>query len=193
MKTYFAPGCGLLDESPENVQKILAFLKEKGLVDDLWTTCCKATTDQEEETLLINACSGCDRRWRTLYNNVRTVSLWEVLLENDYPFPDHSGMKVSVHDACQTRNQPQIQDALRECLDRMNIEVVEAELSRENARCCGRVYDKAGFEKDFSERMVRDRINDFPCEDIVVHCVGCESYFQLYTDKVHHLANLICE
>lgn len=192
MPTYFAPGCGYRGYQPERVEKMAEFLRSRGLIDGVHTTCCHFDLNATEPTTVINICPGCDRRFRTLYENVTTVSLWEVLLDTDYPFPDYHGMKMSVHDACPTRNQPQIHEAVRAVLRRMNIEIVEAERSRENSRCCGSSYfDDNGCSAEEAVERAQERVSDFPCEDVAVYCVGCGRYLRLGGAKPHHLMDLL--
>ena len=90
---------------------------------------------QTDGSVIVNVCAGCDRRFRTLYNGISTISLWEALVALDnFPFPDYHGMEVSVHDPCPVRNAPAVHRAVRELLKRMNIRVREAEKKRRKRR-----------------------------------------------------------
>lgn len=191
MKVFWAAGCALKAYKPEAVEKMACFLKERGLIEDTYEICCKATQDAQTPVRIINTCAGCDRRFRTLYKNVTTVSLWEVLLETDFPFPDYHGMEMSVHDACPTHNQPQVHEAVRKLLERMNIRVVDAELSGSKARCCGSVYFDAGYDSGYVVSKCRERVADFPCRDVVVYCVGCARFLNLGGARAHHLIDLL--
>lgn len=191
MATYYAPGCGFYGYKPELAQRMSDFLCACGRSEGMYRTCCTVPPDSTQPLTMINTCAGCDRRFRTLYEGVDTVSLWEVLLETDFPFPDYNGRVLSVHDACPTRNQPQVQEAVRALLHRMNITVVEAERSREKSRCCGSTYFDAGCSAEEAVRRSQERVSDFPCPDIAVYCVGCARFLRLGGARPHHLPDLL--
>ncbi len=66
--------------------------------------CCKHDPTLEKDTQIINTCSGCDKRYRTLYEGISTVSLLEILAESKtFPFPNYEGIEMSIQDACPTR------------------------------------------------------------------------------------------
>ena len=50
-------------------------------------------------SVIINNCAGCDRRFRSLYEGIQTISIWEVL-DNipALPLPTYDGLQLSVHD-----------------------------------------------------------------------------------------------
>lgn len=77
---------------------------------------------------VISVCHNCTNivdEWRT---GVNVVSLWE-FIDSDpaFPFPDHSGLEVTIQDCWRTRERRQEQDAVRSLLKKMNIRYVEAE------------------------------------------------------------------
>jgi len=96
-KTYFNPGCALSIYKPEAEKKILDFLNKNYGEVQLHKICCRHNP-QLEASLIINVCAGCDRRFRSLYEGISTISLWEIL----------DGLKLSVHDACPVREKPQV-------------------------------------------------------------------------------------
>ncbi len=87
---------------------------------------------------LLTTVAGCDRRFRSLYEGINTISIWEVLdsIEN-LPLPDHTGLMVSVHDSCSYRPKPQVHEAVRSLLGKMNIQIIEAQFSGTKSICCG--------------------------------------------------------
>ena len=68
----------------------------------------------------------------------RVISLWELLLEDEeFPLYKDSGRRVTVQDCWRAYdNRPQ-QDAVRELLRRMGVEMVELEENYERTRFCG--------------------------------------------------------
>ncbi|MCL2592836.1 MAG: (Fe-S)-binding protein [Defluviitaleaceae bacterium] len=173
-KIYFNPGCALSIYKPEMEQKILHYLNmyyDNNV--EVHKICCRYEPKVENGSVVVNVCAGCDRRFSSLYEGVSTISLWEVLDKmNGFHFPNYSGIKMSVHDACPVREKTGVHLAVRSLLHKMNIEVVETEHNRTNSICCGDdFYPKLPLEK-VHEHM-KKRANSMPCEDVVVYCVSC--------------------
>ena len=139
MKTLFAPGCALNKYKPELISKITRFLTDASIIDGVYLTCCKAEDTIEGDVTLITCCPGCSHKFETRYPDAHIVSLWKVLLDTDFPFPDYQGERMSIHDSCHARqrNSSEMQDSARLLCRKMNIELNEPEYTRDNARCCG--------------------------------------------------------
>lgn len=173
MSLVFAPGCALSIYKPRLTSALLEFLDtELGGVPE-HTTCCRHEPNLAQGTRVINVCAGCDRRYRELYEGVSTVSLWEILAESEsFPFPDYGGARMAVHDACPTRSESRVHDAVRTLLERMNIETVEPSATRTGAICCGDSF----FGELADEKVVdlmRKRAESMPADDVAVYCVSC--------------------
>lgn len=119
------------------------------------------------------------------------VSLWEVLAESDYfDFPDYRGASMTIMDACPTRNEPKVHEAIRMLLDRMNIRVVEPEKTRTMGTCCGdSLYGKSSV-KEVKEMMVK-RASEMPLEDVIVYCVSCVKSIYVGGKKPRYLVDLL--
>jgi Fe-S oxidoreductase len=173
MKKVFAPGCALMIYKPDLGRKMLEFLNKDagGIAEHL--ICCRHEPCLAAPTRIINVCAGCDRRYRELYEGVDTVSLWEVLAESGtFPFPDYAGKEMTILDACPTRDQARVHDAVRALLKRMNIKVVEPEKTRAKGTCCGDSFYGSLPAEQVKERM-KQRAGEMPAEDVVVYCVSC--------------------
>ena len=122
MKRIFAPGCALILYKPELIKKLHNILNEHFGEMDILDICCKNHPNLKSRTEVINVCPGCDKRYKQNYENITTISLWEVLSESDFfPFPDYKGKELSIIDACPTRSEIQIHKAIRTLLKKMNI------------------------------------------------------------------------
>lgn len=190
-KTYFNPGCALSIYKPEIEIEILKFLNENYGEVALHKICCRHDPKLEAESLIINVCAGCDRRFRSLYQRISTISLWEVLdgLES-FQYPDYKGMKLSVHDACPVREKPQVHKAVRNLLKKMNIEVVETKFSGTNSICCGDdLYPKLSIE--IVHQKMKERADSMPCNEVCVYCVSCIKSMYIGGKTPRHLMDLI--
>lgn len=172
-KCCFNPGCALSLYQPEIPGKMLRLLQENFGDVKLHNICCRHDPGLEPGTTVINNCAGCDRRFRSLYKGIQTISYWEVLDGiQGLKLPDHSGMTVSIHDPCGYRHKPQVHRAVRSLLRKMNIQIVEAAFSGTESVCCGdNLYGLV--PNDAVERRIQLRVDQFPCRDVAVYCIGC--------------------
>ena len=96
---FFNPGCALSLYRPENVTEIFKYLQSNYPQIQMHNICCRHNPGLPNGPIIVNVCAGCDRRFRTLYEGISTISLWELIDNlNDFPFPDYHGMEVSIHD-----------------------------------------------------------------------------------------------
>lgn len=186
MNQVFAPGCALMIYKPHLARKLQDFL---GLGEHL--TCCRHEPCLPSGTRVVNVCAGCDRRYRSLYEGVSTISLWEMLTQSDgFPFPDYGGAKMTIHDPCPVRTEKRVHDAVREVLGKMRIEVVEPLHTREHAFCCGDdFYGKIG--NDALLAQMKRRAGEMPCEDVVVYCVSCVKAMHNGGKKPRYIIDLL--
>lgn len=191
MFQVFAPGCALMMYKPQLAHRITSFLNRAGGAIPEHHICCRHEPHLAPGTQVINVCAGCDRRFRSLYEGVSTISLWEVLAaSDDFPFPDYRGMPVSIHDACPTRTESRVHDAVRTLLGRMNIEVKEPAHTRTNSVCCGDSFYGVLPVSDVKERM-KGRASQMPCEDVVVYCVSCIKAMYIGGKRPRYLIDLL--
>lgn len=191
MKQVYAPGCALNIYKPELAKKILEFLNNNyGSIPE-HLICCRHKPNLEYGTRVINTCPGCDRRYRELYDGISTISLWELLAESSvFPFPDYHGMEMSIHDACPTRTEERVHNAIRKLLKRMNIKVVEPKNTRTNSICCGDSFYGTLPVDDIKEKM-KSRANEMPCDNVVVYCVSCIKSIYIGGKKPRYIVDLL--
>lgn len=191
MKKIFAPGCALTVYKPHLSEKLHEILNENlGGVERL-DICCRNHPVLEDGSQVINVCPGCDRRYRENYENSSTISLWEVLAEADFfPFPNYEGKKMTISDACPTRNETRVHEAVRTLIKKMNIELVEPEKTREKGVCCGDSFWGVLPTEEVNKRMIK-RASEMPVEDVVVYCVSCSKSMFIGGKKPHYLVDLL--
>lgn len=191
MKRVFAPGCALMIYKPELAQKVLEYLnKDFGSIHQ-HLTCCRHEPGVVEETEIVNTCAGCNRRYRKLYKNVTTISLWEVLAEStSFPFPDYQGKKMAILDACPTRTQVRVHNAIRTLLKKMNIDLVEPEKTGTSSTCCGDSFFGVLPVDQVKEKM-KKRAAEMPADDVVVYCVSCCKSMHIGGKNPRYLVDLL--
>jgi Fe-S oxidoreductase len=158
---------------------------------EMLLTCCQHNPNLHENSRVINVCPGCDKRFGKDYKGVTTISLWEVVNENDfYDFPDYKGRSMSIIDACPTREEDRVQNAIRSLLIKMNIMLVEPKNTRKESTCCGDVYYGSMPTVKVKELMT-EKASEMPENDIVVHCVSCIMAVKNGGKNPQYLADLI--
>ncbi|GFI61180.1 hypothetical protein IMSAG049_00337 [Clostridiales bacterium] len=190
-KCWFNPGCALSVYKPESEKKLLTLLNRYMPSIRMHNVCCHHEPGLPKGSTIINNCAGCDRRFRTLYDGIQTISLWEVMDNLDgLILPDYTGMTVSVHDSCSFRVKPQVHAAVRSILGKMNIKIVESEFSGTNSICCGDNYYPALPIEKVTE-LQKKRAAQMPCQDVVVYCVSCIKSMYIGGKTPHHMVDLI--
>lgn len=190
-KCYFNPGCALSIYKPESGQKILDILNKYFGTVHLHSFCCHHNPQLPYGATIINNCAGCDRRFRSLYEGIQTISLWEVLDSiESLPLPSHTGLTVSVHDSCSYRPKPQVHAAVRSILRKMNIEIIESTFSGTKSICCGdNFYPKLPIER--VTELQKKRAAQMPCKDVAVYCVSCIKSMAIGRKTPHHMVDLV--
>lgn len=173
MTYFFAPGCALLLYKPDLARAVHTFLCSSLGEMEMLLTCCRHTPPLPDDTTVINVCPGCDRRYRTNYETSGTVSVWEILAQSDrFPFPDCGNEQMTIIDACPTRDQDRVHEAIRALATRMRIEIVEPQWTRRNATCCGDAFHGV-ISTDRVVAQMRKKASEMPLDDILVYCVSC--------------------
>jgi Fe-S oxidoreductase len=187
----FAPGCALIIYKPHLAERMHALLRENLGDMPRLDICCRKHPDVPAGACVINTCPGCDRRYRSYYADSTTKSLWEVIAEADwFKFPDYNGARMSIQDACPTRSQPRVHEAIRTLLDRMNINVVEPERTRTSTICCGDALYPARPLAEVDESM-RRRASQMPEDDVAVYCVSCIKAMAIGGRKPRYMVDLL--
>jgi hypothetical protein len=190
-KFVFAPGCAFFLYKPGLIKKLHAFLNSKYGPMELFSTCCHYTPPIPPGTKVITICPGCDRRYRENYPASLSVPLWELLLQGgDFAFPDYGAQKMTIIDACPTRDQEGIHRAVRALAGRMNIALVEPARTREKGTCCGDTYYGALPTERVIEQM-QAKGKEMPPGDILVYCVSCSKSMFVAGRRPRYLIDLL--
>lgn len=188
---YFNPGCALSIYKPKMESRLLEYLGKRFEGISLHKICCHHDPRVPADSLIVNVCAGCDRRFRSLYEGVSTISLWEVIDRTEgFPYPDYEGLRLSVHDACPIREKPQVHQAVRNLLRKMHIEVVETEFSGTRSICCGDDFYPSLPVEQVHQRM-KQRAASMPCEEVCVYCVSCIKSMHIGGKKPRYLIDLL--
>jgi len=97
---------------------------------------------------------------------------------------------MSVHDPCPVREKPQVHQAIRNLLCKMNIDVVETEFCGTRSICCGDdFYPKLPIEQ--VHQQMKKRADTMPCNEVCVYCVSCIKSMYIGGKAPRHLIDLL--
>jgi len=191
MTYIFAPGCALMLYKPELATKLHKFLCSHYGPMKMLLTCCRHTPHIASGKRVINVCPGCDRRYRENYDQPSTVSLWELLSENDsFKFPDYEAQEMTIIDACPTRDQDRVHNAVRALADKMNISIIEPDRTRRKSTCCGDTFFGSLPTEQVIVKM-KEKALQMPAEDIMTYCVSCSKSMFVGGRRPRYLVDLL--
>ena len=191
MNQVFAPGCAFMLYKPELVEKLKTVIVSELGEMPTHLGCCFHNPKLEHGTQVITVCSACDKSYRELHEGITTVLFWEVLADSrTFNFPDYKEVEMAIQDTCYSRTEERYQNAIRKLLERMNIKVIEPELTRANAICCGdNFYGKLPIEQ--VNELMKKRAQQMPCEEVIVSCVSCIKSMHIGNKKPRFIIDLL--
>ena len=193
MNKVFAPGCALMLYKPELAERLHRMLNENLGEMDLHLICCRHDPQIPANTEIVNVCPGCDKRFGNDYELTSTISLWEILAGSDFfPFPDYHGKRMSILDACPTRDQEKVHKAIRTVLKKMNITLVEPKNTGTKSTCCGDSFYGVIPTGKVKEQMIK-RTSEMPLDEVVVYCVSCIKSVFIGGKNPRYLVDLLFE
>ena len=193
MNKVFAPGCALMLYKPELAERLHRMLNENLGEMDLHLICCRHDPQLPANTEIVNVCPGCDKRFGNDYELTSTISLWEILAGSDFfPFPDYHGKRMSILDACPTRDQEKVHKAIRTVLKKMNITLVEPKNTGTKSTCCGDSFYGVIPTGKVKEQMIK-RTSEMPLDEVVVYCVSCIKSVFIGGKNPRYLVDLLFE
>ena len=204
MYIYY-PSCNFTIASPSTAKVVRNLLKEKMVVAGC---CLRDQREIHEDDIGVYFCQHCRE---TIENKVKTMSLWEYIdsLE-DFEFPDYNHEKMLLQDCYRDRNHPEVHQAVRSILQKMNVDIVEAKRNKENSVYCGtlhyetenhtlleklKAYPDAKISElplELQKELMEDNFEGVDLDmQIIVDCNRCLKGVELAGRKGIHLLNLV--
>lgn len=159
--SYYIAGCVFTAQFPELSFRIQKYIKNRfsmpivrccfpqyklkefeekmptGIIQYAWRGLPDSAPFRPGDTVY-SLCHNCSNIIEEMHPDVNLRSLWELILnDEEFSFPDYSGMEATVQDCWRARERYEEQNAVREILKKMNIVYAEAERNHENTRYCG--------------------------------------------------------
>lgn len=233
---FYVASCNFTEEYPEISKKIMNYVKEKFNMPII--RCCVANYKVEEfenrmpenyreawkkiphyekfpaGSTMISLCHNCSAIFEERHPEIKCLSLWELILKDDnFSFPDFHGEKITVQDCWRSKENRSEQNAVREILKKMNIEIVELEENFERTKFCGYslyqpqpprnallapkrfVANAKEFFQEHSqaekEQLMKKYCAQFSTEKIIAYCHYCVRGLKLGNVNGIHLAEIL--
>lgn len=213
MSMIYFPSCKFTAKYPKLSKAVKNYMKERFCAET--AGCCRPILNKvTNEDTLIYVCNTCATFFKESTSAKKIVSLWELILEDqDFVYPDYEGCVMTVQDCWRTYDDRGEQDAVREVLRRMNIQIIELKENFEKTRFCGYSlyeplpprYDElapkrlgreaeglfASHTQGEKEQLMKEYCKQFTTEDVVCYCVACVNGINLGGRNGIHLAQLL--
>lgn len=157
---YYIASCVFTSKYPQLSQKIQQYIKERygmpivrcctpnyKLVEftekmpedyrQAWSYIPPCADFQPGDTVY-SLCHNCSNIIEETHPGVRAVSIWELILKDDrFRFPDLAHIGATVQDCWRAKDRRDEQEAVREIMRKMNIDIVELPDNFEKTDFCG--------------------------------------------------------
>ena len=210
---WYLPGCTTTALHPEAAAKLKAYVMRNGMPE---APCCKNEDIGvlKDGDTVITCCTNCDMMFAERMPGLKIISVYEYLLGDPvFPWPDLRGREMTLQDCWRERDNAVIQDAVRACLQKMNVSVIELPDNRAASTYCGvwlntpitpanlkyapntfgEIRDKYLHLLSQEEKKVKLEAyaENWPTQEVVIYCNGCERGV-LLTDKTpRHMVELL--
>ena len=235
---FFVASCVFTEGEPELSRKVQAYVKrrfslpiirccvEKYKVQefenrmpewyqDEWKSI-KHFSDYPAGSTMVSICHNCSAIYEERHPDIKRQSIWELILEDDnFPYPDYHGEKMTVQDCWRSKENRAEQDAVRELIRRMNIDIVELAENHERTKFCGyslyqpqpprnpKLAPKRFLEgakglfqehtKEEKKRLMEEYCRQISTEKAIAYCHYCIRGLNLGGKQGIHLARLLFE
>ena len=133
---HYLPGCDVFKNHSTASKKIQQYMKDSGAIID---QCCRVKKHFLTETdIIVTNCTLCQLILQETHPETKHLSLYEFVLKDiHFPWINHQGSTIIVQDCWRTRNDLNLQIAVRECLKKMNFEIIEMSENYNKTKYCG--------------------------------------------------------
>lgn len=210
--TLFIPGCSLASYDSVVLEALVSDLKRYDSQIGLYVNCCAkplldiGDVDGHHRQLaklkhlflvrgvkeIIVGCSNCYSVFKEVFNNIRVVTLWEVIASIGVPLGlvNHyrDRFEYAIHDPCPTNAYPPTRNSVRKIISELGIPVVEFD---HRGKCCGSKGMKRALFPELWHETALKRINESPSEHILSYCQSCVQTLSIAGNPTLHLLDFL--
>ena len=170
--------------------------------------------DMDDDDVMVYICHNCSAIFQEQMPNIKILSFWElVLMDEDFPYPNYSQEKMTVQDCWRSRDNPTEQNAVRQLLEKMNIQIVEQEIKGKDTEFCGvslyqpsppkntRLAPKRFVEnakgkfishsEEEQKKLMEEYCSNITTDKVVAYCHYCDDGLNIGGKTSLHLAELL--
>ncbi len=212
--TVFFPGCSLPGTRPGSTWHLFRRLQELVPSLGMILNCChKPSHDlgrqqyfsdrfqalqqhlwQRGIRRVLVACPNCYKVFLQYGGELRVKSAWELLAANDGPGPEASAnSRVTIHDPCPMRHQPELQQAVRRLAAKHGLEIKEMRSTKDRTLCCGEGGAVGLVRPDLAANWGAQRQKQAEGRPVLTYCAGCAGFLKRAGMSTIHLADLLAD
>ena len=214
MALVYFPSCKFTAGYPETAKQVAEYIRNR--YDMTITGCCRGNlqllTKEDTAVCICNTCSVfCDESSKAR----KVVSIWELIVQDaQFPFPNYHGEAITLQDCWRAYDKRSEQEAVRELMSKMNIQIVELPENYDETRFCGTsilqippTYYNEFAPKRFGENLppklfqpytdeakvasMKSHFNAITTEKVACYCVACANGINLGGKKSVHVMELL--
>lgn len=205
--TVLFPGCTLPGTRPGRVRDLLAHLRGSIATLGLVLDCCtkpsrdlgreghfqamfnemKAYLLQHGVKTVLVACPNCYRVFKEYGGALKVKTVYEHLAESSLPATATIPGTITVHDPCATRDEAQIQTAIRHLVESKGLTINEMPHHGARTLCCGEGGAVACIAPDYARGWGEKRKEEAAGVRILTYCAGCAHFLGAATPTSHVL------
>ena len=207
----FFPGCQLGASNPQYVTKSYQFLIEHFPDTSLMLNCCGAPADWAGDEPLHNkviekiksdwitlgkpiaifACPMCKQMFQKYLPEIEGEFLYNIIAEKKPEILfDNKEQTASVYDPCASRNEPALQQTIRNIATKAGFNLEPLPMEGKLAECCSFGGNVSIAYPPYASHMVNKRIgqNNHP---YITYCSNCRDIFASENKKTWHILDII--
>lgn len=192
--TLFIPGCSLASYDPLVLKNLLEDLKRYDPKIQLYVNCCaKPLLDisddegylRQQSNLeqffrskgikeIVVGCSNCFAVYHKAFQNLKVVTLWEIIAKIGVPMTlkNHylDSKEYAIHDPCPTNKNLKTREHVREIIAELGLPTTEFD---QMGKCCGSKGMNHALNPELWTRMSISRVAESPSTHILSYCQNC--------------------
>jgi len=206
--TVLFPGCAFPGSRPETFTRLFNNLQKTipniGIAFDCCTKPSHDLGDKAHFTEMFNelnqilcthsirkvltTCPNCYRIFKEYGQKLEVQTVYEILSLTEMK-SSKTNREVTVHDPCGVRFAKNVQQSVRDLIQKQGLVVREMEHNRTRTFCCGEGGSAGFMRSDFAKSWTKKRVEEAGRSDIVCYCAGC-THFLGDSASTHHILDL---
>lgn len=190
---YFQTSCNFTSATPDISKTVFKHVQNAyGLK---LNGCCLKFQNFSKEDVVYYLCQNC--RMQLEQATEATLLSFYLLLDQDenFPWPDYHEKAFYLQDCFRDKEHPEIHKAVRNILQKMNIQVLELEKNKEHSDFCGTLFYEGkrcmGWDEEKKKTTMEQYVSHFGDIPVITYCNRCRKDILLGGHEAFHILELI--